>query len=98
MFCRMDVEAGLPSRPLPSHQSLPRLRGRLKEVRNENWDSYDFKLDAAGYVISESGFDETTRYYERDSAGRVLKETLPSGKFKRYGYDKCGRVTEITRD
>ena len=24
---------------------------RLKEVRNENWESYDFTLDAAGYVI-----------------------------------------------
>jgi len=71
---------------------------RLKEIRNENWESYDFTLDAAGYVIAESGFDGTTRYYERDSAGRVLKETLPSGKFKRYGYDKCGRVTEITHD
>ena len=71
---------------------------RLKEVRNENWESYDFTLDAAGYVIAESGFDGATRYYERDSAGRVLKETLPSGKFKRYGYDKCGRVTEITHD
>lgn len=71
---------------------------RLREVRNENWESYDFTLDAAGYVIAESGFDGATRYYERDSAGRVLKETLPSGKFKRYGYDKCGRVTEITHD
>ena len=48
---------------------------RLREVRNENWESYDFTLDAAGYVIAESGFDGATRYYERDSAGRVLKET-----------------------
>ena len=71
---------------------------RLREVRNENWESYDFTLDAAGYVIAESGFDGATRYYERDRAGRVLKETLPSGKFKRYSYDKCGRVTEITHD
>ena len=71
---------------------------RLREVRNENWESYDFTLDAAVYVVAESGFDGATRYYERDSAGRVLKETLPSGKFKRYSYDKCGHVTEITHD
>ena len=30
---------------------------RLREVRNENWESYNFTLDAAGYVIDESGFD-----------------------------------------
>ena len=30
---------------------------RLREVRNENWESYDFTFDAAGYVIAESGFD-----------------------------------------
>ena len=30
---------------------------RLREVRNENWESYNFTLDAAGYVIAESGFD-----------------------------------------
>ena len=30
---------------------------RLKEVRDENWESYDFTLEAAGYVIAESGFD-----------------------------------------
>lgn len=29
---------------------------RLREVRNENWESYDFTLDAAGYVVAESGF------------------------------------------
>lgn len=30
---------------------------RLRKVHNENWESYDFTLDAAGYVIAESGFD-----------------------------------------
>ena len=56
--------------------------------------SYHFELDAAGYVVREQGFDIQYRTYKRDSAGRMFKEFLPSGKFKGYEYAKCSQVVK----
>ena len=60
--------------------------------------TYHFELDAAGHMVREQGSDIQQRTYKRDSAGRVFKEFLLSGKFKEYEYAKCGRVTRITHD
>ena len=43
--------------------------------------TYHFELDAVGHVMREQGSDIHQRTYKRDSAGRVFKEFLPSGKF-----------------
>ena len=56
--------------------------------------SYHFELDAAGHVMRKQGFDIQYRTYKRDSAGRVFKEFLPSGKFKEYEHTKCRRVVK----
>jgi len=44
--------------------------------------------------MRKQGFDIQYRTYKRDSAGRVFKEFLPSGKFKEYEHAKCGRVVK----
>lgn len=69
---------------------------RLLEIINEKGEHYAFAMDASGNVLQEEGFDGGVRKYVRDRAGRVIKETLPSGKFKEY--DRCGRVTRVTHD
>ena len=43
--------------------------------------TYHFELDAAGHMVREQGSDIQQRTYKRDSAGRVFKEFLLSGKF-----------------
>ena len=55
---------------------------RLLEIINEKGEHYAFGMDAAGNVLQEEGFDGGVRKYVRDRAGRVIKETLPCGKFK----------------
>ena len=32
----------------------------------------------------------------RDRGGRVVRETLPSGTEREYGYDACSRVTRVS--
>ena len=71
---------------------------RLTEIVNENKDSYRFRLDEVGNVVSETQFDEQTKHYERDLAGRVVTLTKPNGKKLSYEYDANGRVVEIYHD
>ena len=52
---------------------------------------YHFELDAAGHVVREQGCGIQYRTYKRDRASRVIRKTLPSGKFKEYEYDKCSQ-------
>ena len=68
---------------------------QLTEIINENKDSYRFKLNEVGEVVSETQFDEQTKYYERDLAGRVVTLTKPNGKKTSYGYDSVGRVISV---
>uniref|UniRef100_UPI00321A6998 RHS repeat domain-containing protein n=1 Tax=Bacteroides xylanisolvens TaxID=371601 RepID=UPI00321A6998 len=45
---------------------------------------------------AEKGFDGAVRHYLRDRGGRVVRETLPSGTEREYGYDACSRVTCVS--
>mgnify|MGYP000749519518 FL=1 len=69
---------------------------RLRRVTNERLQSYEFTLDAVGNVTAEKGFDGAVRRYLRDRGGRVVRETLPSGTEREYGYDACSRVTCVS--
>ena len=69
---------------------------RLRRVTNERLQSYEFALDAVGNVTAEKGFDGAVRHYLRDRGGRVVRETLPSGTEREYGYDACSRVTRVS--
>ena len=69
---------------------------RLRRVTNEKLQSYEFTLDAVGNVTAEKGFDGAVRHYLRDRGGRVIRETLPSGTEREYGYDACSRVTRVS--
>mgnify|MGYP000243618735 CR=1 FL=1 len=69
---------------------------RLRRVTNERLQSYEFALDAVGNVTAEKGFDGAVRRYLRDRDGRIVRETLPSGTEREYGYDACSRVTRVS--
>ena len=71
---------------------------RLKEVRNENWESYDFTLDAAAMSLPNRALTEQHATMSAIARDAFLRKHFPVVSFKRYGYDKCGRVTEITHD
>ncbi|EYB10515.1 RHS repeat-associated core domain protein [Bacteroides fragilis str. 3783N1-6] len=49
-----------------------------------------------GNVTAEKGFDGAVRRYLRDRGGRIIRETLPSGMEREYGYDACSRVTRVS--
>ncbi|WP_032591998.1 RHS repeat domain-containing protein, partial [Bacteroides fragilis] len=68
----------------------------LRRVTNERLQSYEFALDAVGNVTAEKGFDGAVRRYLRDRGGRIIRETLPSGMEREYGYDACSRVTRVS--
>ncbi|MEO6720590.1 MAG: DUF6531 domain-containing protein [Ferruginibacter sp.] len=68
---------------------------QLIRIINEHSLPYRFQLDPAGNVVEEIGFDDITRRYERNPAGWVTQVNRPAGKFTKYGYDACGRVTEV---
>ena len=73
---------------------------RLTALRNEKGEVYQFRLDGAGQVVEEVGFDGLTRRYDRDGAGRVVLLHRPGrgpadGRTTAYTYDGVGRVTGI---
>ncbi|GHT69833.1 hypothetical protein AGMMS50239_37280 [Bacteroidia bacterium] len=67
----------------------------LRFVENEDGDRYEFKLNAQGEVVEETGFDGLTRRYNRDLAGRVVSVERPGKKEIFYEYDEAGRVTKV---
>ena len=68
---------------------------QLTQITNEKMLPYRFSLDNVGNVIEETGFDQETKYYQRDLAGRVTELTKPSGNTTQYSYDKASRITKI---
>src|SRR5690606_38661853 len=68
---------------------------QLRCIKNEHGKQYSFHLSPTGEVIEEKGFDNLTRRYKRDAAGRVESVVRPGGKLSKYRYDENGRVTRI---
>ena|GEM_PF-812434 len=71
---------------------------RLRAVVNEHGLAYRFELDHEGDVITETGFDGYSRYYQRNVGGQVTELTLPTGQRTAYAYDPAGRVTAVAYD
>ncbi|NSL88091.1 hypothetical protein ECE50_014685 [Chitinophaga sp. Mgbs1] len=69
---------------------------QLSSVVNEHGESYRFTRNAAGDIVSETGFDGITRHFERDSAGKVTKVHRPGGKWNEYEYNANGQLTRVT--
>jgi len=67
---------------------------QLRKVVNQQGQAYTFLLDPVGKVTVETGFDGITRGYERNEAGWVTRVNRPGGRYTRYEYDVCGRVTD----
>ncbi|WP_143310256.1 RHS repeat-associated core domain-containing protein [Chitinophaga vietnamensis] len=65
---------------------------QLNGIVNEHGETYRFTRNAAGDIISESGFDGLLRHYERDSTGKVLKTHRPGGKWTQYEYTGNGHL------
>ena len=68
---------------------------QLTKIINEKGNPYTFTLDSVGNVTKEQSFDEATKHFKRDLAGRVLELTKASGKKVKYRYDASSRITEI---
>jgi len=68
---------------------------QLHTIRNEKGESYRFELDALGNVVTETGFDDLVRKYQRDPAGRVTKVQRPEKRFTNYSYDSVGNVVAV---
>ncbi len=67
----------------------------LTGIKNEHGFPYTFKLDAAGNVAEEIGFDGIIRRYQRDAAGKVTRVVKPWGAVTAYQYDDGGRIVQV---
>ncbi|MCG8701180.1 MAG: DUF6531 domain-containing protein, partial [Bacteroidales bacterium] len=64
---------------------------QLTQIVNEKNLPYKFDLDEVGNVVKETSFDQESKFYKRDLAGRVTQLTRASGKTTQYAYDKASR-------
>lgn len=69
--------------------------GNLIKLTNEHNEEYVFELDAADRVVKETGFDNLTRKYIRNDAGKVVLVERPGSKFTKYFYNETGNITQI---
>uniref|UniRef100_UPI002027AFC4 DUF6531 domain-containing protein n=1 Tax=Caballeronia sp. GAWG2-1 TaxID=2921744 RepID=UPI002027AFC4 len=70
-------------------------QGRLTTLNNENHESTEFRYDALGQVIEQTGFDGRSVAYAWDDAGRLAAST-EAGVETRYERDPIGRLTART--
>ncbi|WP_212002634.1 DUF6531 domain-containing protein [Chitinophaga sp. HK235] len=65
----------------------------LTGIVNEQGDMLRIRRNANGEAISETGFDGITRYYERDSTGKVIKVLRPGNKWTKHEYNSNGMLS-----
>ncbi|MFD3697922.1 putative T7SS-secreted protein [Streptomyces sp. NPDC058646] len=65
---------------------------RLVQVRNPLGETWDYKYNAAGYLVAETDFDNRRVVYERDAAGRLTARTDELGRTIRYERDAMDRI------
>ncbi|RBL92459.1 RHS repeat-associated core domain-containing protein [Chitinophaga flava] len=68
---------------------------KLTALVNEHGEMYRLERNANGDIITETGFDDLTLRYERDSTGKVLKVHRPGGKWTSFEYNNNGFVSRI---
>ncbi|OEK08202.1 hypothetical protein A8C32_01690 [Flavivirga aquatica] len=66
---------------------------QLKTIKNEHDETYTFKRNKNGEIITETGFDTLQRHYRRDRAGKVIKVERPNNQFTEYEYNALGQIT-----
>ena len=54
---------------------------QLLGVINRHGECYNFTRDAKGNIIKEEGYDDITRFFQRDKAGKVFKVDRPGEKY-----------------
>ena len=67
----------------------------LVGIINEHGYAYRFGHDPLGRVIRESSFDDLTRRYERDAAGRIVGIRRPGDRHTKFTLDQLGRTTAV---
>jgi RHS repeat-associated protein len=65
---------------------------QLLKITNEHNEQYEFNRNQRGDIYEEKGFDDMTRKYLRDNAGKVIKVKRPGEKETEYEYDALGRI------
>lgn len=70
--------------------------GNLSSIYYDNEAKYQFFFDANMRTIEESGFDSSSRFYERDAIGQVVKLRKSDNTISQYEYDLMGRVKKIS--
>ena len=68
---------------------------RLTKVINEHNEEYTFTRNTAGQVISEKGFDNLTKHYERSDTGLVTRMKGPGGMNVSYEYNPMGQLNYV---
>ncbi|MFL6255360.1 MAG: DUF6531 domain-containing protein [Pyrinomonadaceae bacterium] len=92
---RGNVVAAKSSDPARSFQATYDARGRLVAMASDSGNKLSREYDAAGNptaFTSASGRFTT----ERDAAGLIVAESLPSGKTYSYAHDARGAVTKLS--
>ncbi|MEM6989352.1 MAG: DUF6531 domain-containing protein [Myxococcota bacterium] len=70
--------------------------GQLVGVHNEAGHVHRLERGPGGQVVAEVAFDELTKRYEHDAAGRVTKVVRPgASRFSDIAYDPAGRVVKV---
>ncbi len=65
---------------------------QLTSISNEREEVYSFSRNRRGDIVEETGFDDLTRYYHRDRAGKVYKVDRQGERHTEYEYDAVGRI------
>lgn len=69
---------------------------RLVKVVNEHNEVYSFSRNAAGDIITETGFDDISRQYKRSPAGKMMGIKGPGGMDTHYRYNGKGQINYAT--
>jgi len=69
--------------------------GAITAVVNELGERTEYRLDAAGRMVEEKGFDGAVKKFLRDKAGWVKEILGAAGQSTKVTYDRGGRLAEV---
>jgi YD repeat-containing protein len=58
-------------------------------------ETWQYRYDGAGRLVTEIDWGGRTTHFERDAVGRLLVKTLPDGGTWRYAYDVSDRLVSV---
>lgn len=68
---------------------------QLTAIVNPLGETYRFVRNAAGQIVSETGFDGLVRHFERDGVGRIIRVHRPGNQWTRYEYSTNGELSRV---